>query len=314
MIDPSDLPRMAAFAVIVREGSFTAAARVLGTSKASLSEQLRKLETRMGARLLQRTTRRLSLTEAGEACYRRCAQIVEEAERAMVEAGAAQTQPTGTLRLTAPHAMGAAVVIPAIVRFTQAYPDVRVDLRLSDVALDLLEHDLDLAIRGGWPESSSLIAKKLGDVPQYLCTSPAHLARAAPPASVADLASHLWVVHTAIARDKICVFTGPRGEQRTATITRATLVNSTDAIRHFLLRGHGIGVLPAPMAEPDLQAGGLVRLLADHALPKGAMYAVYPSREHLSPKVQRFIQIVTETLAAESASPSPRRAGKRKLS
>ena len=303
MIDLSDLPRMGAFAIIVREGSFTSAARVLGTSKTSLSEQLRKLEATVGARLLQRTTRRLSLTEAGEAYYRRCTQILEEAENAMAEAGATQSQPTGTLRLTAPHALGATVVIPGIVTFTRAHPHVRVDLRLSDTTLDLLEHDLDLAIRGGWPESSSLMSKKLADVPQYLCASPEHVALAGQPESVADLASHIWVLHSGISRHRTCTFVTPNGERESVATNGNILVNSTEGVRAILLSGHGIGVLPAPLVEADLQSGRLVRLLVDHSLPSGTIYAVYPSRQHLSPKVQRFIQTLLDAPATTSAAP-----------
>ncbi len=296
MLDLAELPRMGAFAVIVREGSFTAAARVLGISKGSLSEQLRKLEVSVGARLLQRTTRRFSLTEAGEAYYRCCAHILEEAESANAALGDMRAEPTGTLKLTAPHAMGATVVIPSLVNFCRAYPHMRVDLRLSDSTLDLLEHDLDLAIRGGWPESSSLISKKLGTVEQYLCASPGHIARFGRPTSLAELASHAWVLNSAIAVQKTCEFSTPSGKWRKVAAKGCTVINSSDGVRAFLLGGHGVGVLPAPMVTEDLASGRLVRLLADHALPEGGIYAVYPSRLHVSAKVQRFIDTISEAM------------------
>lgn len=294
MIDLANLPRMGAFAIIVREGSLTAAAKVLGVSKGSLSEQLRKLEENVGTRLLQRTTRRLSLTEAGEAYYRHCSQMMEEAAGANAAAGAMRAEPTGTLRVTAPHAMGASVVVPSIVAFCLAYPEMCVDLRLSDTKLDLLEHDLDLAIRGGWPADSTLISKKLSSVEMYLCTSPAHVARAGLASTLADLASQSWVLHSGVTTQKTCVFLTPNGEHRKVTATGRVFINSAEGIRSILLRGHGIGVLPAPLIEDDLSSGRLLRLLPDHALPDGGLYAVYPSRQHVSPKVQRFVEILQE--------------------
>ena len=214
MFDLTDLPRMGAFAIIVREGSLTAAAKVLGISKGALSDQLRKLEENVGARLLQRSTRRLSLTELGEAYYRHCAQILEEARSANAAAGAMRAGPTGTLRVTAPHALGASVVVPGIASFCLAYPEMRVDLRLSDANLDLLAQDLDLAIRGGWPEDSGLISKKLSSVPMYLCASPSHVARAGLPRTLADLESQPWVLHSGVTTQKTCVFLTPTGERQ----------------------------------------------------------------------------------------------------
>jgi DNA-binding transcriptional LysR family regulator len=311
MFDLANLPRMAVFAVIVREGSFTAAARVVGVSKASLSEHVRKLEASVGVRLLQRTTRRLSVTEAGEIYYRSCAQILDEAESANAALAVLQAEPTGTLRVTAPHSLGPSLVVPSIAEFSRLYPKVRLDLRFSDARVDLLEHEIDVAIRSGWPEESSLVSRKLAPMPQYLCASPAYLARAGRPTRLADLAEHLWVLLSGVSPQQSCTFQTPAGTWQRATPHGRTLTDSAAALHAFLLCGHGIGVLPAYMLEDDVKSGRLVRLLADHALPEGGVYALFPSRRQLSTKVARFIEILSEASSTATALAATRRPSRR---
>ena len=245
--------QMTAFVRTVTEGSFSAAARSLGLTPSAVSKHVARLEERLGARLLSRSTRHLGLTEEGRAFHERCANIlgeIEEAEQAVSDLHAA---PRGTLRINATVAFVNHQVIPLIPEFRERYPEVRFDLVLTDHGLDLIEEGVDVAIRFGEPPEGSFIARKLADSRRVVCATPGYLARHGTPRVPGDLAEHNCL----------------------------TLSTRPD----FNVWEFGEGA--------DIRAGRLVPLLTEHLHETSSIYAVYPHRRHLSPKVRTFVDFLT---------------------
>ena len=286
---------MTVFVKVVESGSMTAAARQCEMSTTMVGNHLKALEQRLGVSLLQRTTRRQNLTEFGVQYYRRCVEVlglVSDSER-MAEH--AQTQPSGTLRITAPPAFGAERLSPMLSDFTQRYPDLKVEVVLSNQLMDLIEHGFDAAIRLGYPESSALIARPLQDYTLTICASHDYLKRRGTPMTAEDLRDHSCLAFAYPAgddwraADKLWKLTGPEGVME-IPVSGPMIVNSSPALRQAALAGMGVAMLPDVLISEDLKAGTLVPLLQAYQPPSRPMWLMYPQDRYRLPKVRHFVE------------------------
>lgn len=275
------------FVAVAEEEGFSAAARRLGVSKSQASAAVARLEARMGVRLLHRTTRRLSLTEAGQAALPHAQQAALAARDAEQAATALLAAPRGVLRVNAPMSFGLLHVVPALGAFAQAYPEIRVDLVLDDRRLDLVEGGFDLAVRIGDLPDSSLVATPVGRNRNLLVASADYLARAGRPLEPAELARHAALVYSLspTARD----WSLARAQRReTVRVNGPLQANSSLALRQAALQGLGIVRIPWFVVGEDLAAGRLVQVLEDWELPGQGIHVLAASRAHLPPKVRVF--------------------------
>ncbi|TSD84808.1 LysR family transcriptional regulator [Mycobacterium sp. KBS0706] len=289
------------FVRIVDAGSFAAGAEQLGLSRALASRAILDLETRLGTRLLNRTTRRLSLTEAGAAFYRRAQRITADVVEAEEEAAALHARPRGLLRVNAPMSFGVLHVAPAMAGYLERYPEVSVDLTLNDRVVDLLEDGTDLAIRIGRLADSSLIARRLAPCRILLCAAPSYLAAHGTPAHPSELIRHRCIAYAYGGDRGEWVLTGPEGEVRIRIGARLQ-INNGDAIQAAIREGYGIARQPDFIAAPDLAAGRMVQILPEWRLPELGIHAVYPPARTLSAKVRSFVDFLAERFARPSWS------------
>ena len=285
-MDPLD--GIAAFARVVDSGNFSTAAARLKISKSAVSAQVQRLEERLGVRLLNRTTRRLSVTEAGAAYYRHCARILAEAEAAELAASALQREPRGTLRISAPDTFGWMHVAPAVPAFLGRYPDLGVDLSLSPAHVHLVEEGLDLAIRIGVLEDSPLVVRKLAPSRLVVCAAPAYLKQHGTPREPGDLAKHNCLCTSLLPWGDEWRLAGKRGEVRVA-VGGSLRSNNAEVLRAAALDGIGIGLLPTWAVAEPLRAGALRRVLDVWEPPASTIYAVYPGNRLMSMKVRAFV-------------------------
>ncbi|HEX5639178.1 MAG TPA: LysR family transcriptional regulator [Burkholderiaceae bacterium] len=292
---------MEAFVRVVEAGSFVAAADRLGISTSSLSRMVADLEQHLGTRLLHRTTRRLSLTESGQAYYERCVTLLADVAEAEAVAGQSAAQARGTVRLTCSYSMAEQTVAPAIAVFVERHPAVKFELIVSDRIVDLVEEGFDLAIRVGSVGSDRLVARRLGSMRLVLCAAPAYLERHGAPTSPGELSQHNALTYAYSASPRVWRFTDAAGTVHDVRVTGNLHANSGDALRAAAIAGLGILYEPDFLLGSALRAGQLVRLLPDYTGAGGEIWAVYPSRRHLSLKVRLFV----EHIAAVFASAAP---------
>jgi DNA-binding transcriptional LysR family regulator len=286
LMDPLD--GIAAFARVVDSGSFSAAARRLNLSKSAISAHVQRLEERLGVRLLNRTTRRLSVTEAGAAYYRHCARILAEAEAAEQAASALQREPRGTLRISAPDSFGWMHVAPTIPAFLKRYPDLAVDIKSSPAYVNLVDEGLDLAIRIGILEDSALVVRKLAPSRVIFCAAPAYLEQRGMPRVPDDLASHNCLCADLPAWGDEWRLVGKRGEVR-VPVSGSVRSNNAEMLRAATLDGIGIAALPIWAVAEQLRRGMLQRVLTAWEVPVSTIYAVYPGNRLMSMKVRAFV-------------------------
>jgi DNA-binding transcriptional LysR family regulator len=288
------LTAMAVFARVVEEGSFSDAARALGLSKSAVSKQVGRLEDRLGVRLLNRTTRRLSLTEAGTAFYEGCRQLVADAEAAEQAVTHLASAPRGTLRVNAPMSFGQLHVAPALPDFLARYPDLGLEMQLNDRTVDLVEEGYDLAIRIGRLPDSSLIARRLAPMRRVVCAAPAYLDRHGRPQHPRELAHHECLIYSYLSWGREWRFKGADGEIRVPIAGRLEM-NNGDALLAAAREGHGVLLLPSFLVADELRAGTLEPILTDWCGEEaGAVYAVFPAGRNLSPKVRVFVDFLAE--------------------
>ena len=288
------LSAMRVFAQVAESGSFAAAADKLDISTSAASRHVADLEAHLKTRLLNRTTRRVSLTETGRAFFGRCVQLLADLEEAEQEAARAAVVPRGTVRLTTPVNFGVRHVAPAIAGFMAQHPDVRFDVSLSDRVVDLVEEGFDLAIRIGAPGSENVVARKLGETRLVPCASPAYLAAHGAPQVPEDLARHNCFTYEYVIPRNLWRFRDPGGAERSVRVSGTLHSNNGDLLAEAAVLGAGIVFEPAFIVGPEVRAGRLVPLLQDFEPPATPIYAVYPSRKHLSAKVRRFVDLLIE--------------------
>lgn len=297
MSEAINLNRLAYFAAVVDAGSFTRAAERLGVTKTVVSQQVARLEAEVGTSLLVRTTRRVEPTEAGRMLHARCVMIFREADDAFSQLAQANAEPRGLLRITAPIDFGAYVVSPVAARFTRRHPACRVELVLSDAKLDLIQNQIDLSIRVGWLDDSSLQARRIGTFRQILVAEP-ELAREYAGLGPEALATLPFIANAALREPLKWHFSRGDLDRRTVRMQAALSMNSSPAIRTATLAGGGISVLPDYHVADDLLTGRLVHLLPEWDLPSGGIHAVYPAARFRQPKVTAFVTMLADNVKA----------------
>ena len=286
-----------AFAKVIETGSFARAAERLGVSVSSVSRQVAELEAHIDARLLNRTTRRLSLTESGRAFHERCVQLLADLEEAEQSANAGTAKPRGTLRLTSSITFGARHLAPAIAEFIVRYPEMRFDIELSDRAVDLVEESVDVAVRIGNIGSQNLVGRRVGITRLICCAAPSYLNREGEPRTPEDLATHKCLTYEYSSSGNLWRFHDRQGRERNVRIAGPIHANSGRFLEALAVEGAGIAFEPDFIVGPDLRAGRLVRLLRGFEPPLANIYVVYPSRRHLSAKVRVFTDFLAQRFA-----------------
>lgn len=280
------------FVAVAESGQFTAAAERMGVSSSHISRQIARLEERLQTRLLYRSTRRVTLSEAGQTFLHHCQRLQDGREEALRAMGDLASEPKGLLRMTCAVAYGERFIVPLVTRFMALYPQLRIEVELSNSTLDLLHEGMDLAIRLGRLQDSRLVASRLAPRRMYVCASPAYLARYGRPHSLSELARHnclvggsdIWVLQQ-------------DGRELSQRVQGNWRCNSGQAVLDATLQGMGLGQLPDYYVLEHLRSGALVSLLEAHQPPNTAVWALYPQQRHLSPKVRRLVDYLKDGLA-----------------
>jgi DNA-binding transcriptional LysR family regulator len=295
------LSGMAVFAKVAETKSFSEAARRLGLSKSAVSKHVTRLEQSLKARLLNRTTRRLSLTEVGSAYYEHCSRMVAEAEAADLVVSRLHAMPRGVLKLTVPAAFGHLQVAPAIPELLARYPEMAVQIAMNDRDVDLAEEGFDVAIRLTEQPPPTVVARKLTTIRWVICAAPDYLARRGTPRTPQELRGHNCLFYSFLESSIEWRFRSPRGDAAVRVSGNFT-ANNSEAIREAALKGLGVALLPTFIVAADLREKRLEPVLANYEVT-GAVandaYALYLPTRYLSPKVRAFIDFFVERFSRE---------------
>jgi DNA-binding transcriptional LysR family regulator len=290
-----DLNRAATFVRVVEAGTFTAAAAGVGLPTSSVSRSVARLEDDLGVRLLHRTTRKLNLTEAGAQYFKRMQAVLHEAGEAAAAAAGHAQEPQGMVRLTAPHDFGPVWLPIVMAELLRRHPGLQLDIMLTGRRVDLVEEGIDLAVRGGRLEDSSLVARKIGATDLGIFASPSYLQRRGRPRGLADLARHECVRFRGRQGLLPWRFTGPGGEPEEVAVSGPVIADDMGFVYQLALEGVGLVMLPAERLRDDLEKGRLVRVLPRYAVRGGALYVLWPSQRLLPARVV----LVRDFLTAE---------------
>lgn len=282
------------FVTVVARGSFTRAADALATSPANVTRYINELESHLGTRLLNRSSRKLSLTESGEALYERSKSILDEVAEAEALASSASVHPRGRLRINAPLSFGVRHLAALWPRFMEKHPDVELDVALIDRVVDIVEEGYDLAIRISRVGSTTHVARKLAASRNIVCASPAYLRRHGRPRVPADLGEHVCIGYTYAATTDEWHLLDEDGKAHVAKVSCVMHTNNGDTAQAAALAGRGIIWQPTFLIGDDLRAGRLVPLLPGYRMPDIDVLAVYPSRRHLSAKVRVMVDFLAD--------------------
>ena len=293
------IQEMASFVAVVDAGSFIAAAEATGQSKAAVSRHVGEMERRLGTRLLQRTTRRLSMTVEGQAFYVRCKELRADLDQAEAELTSARTEPAGLVRVNSPLTFGVLHLAPLWGRFVDRYPRVSLDITLTDRVVDLVEEGYDVAVRIASMSGSTLVSRKLASTRVVLCASPAYLKKHGVPDHPRDLASHRVISYTYWTTEDEWRFVGPEGPV-SVRINACIHTNNGDTCRRAALDHQGIVLQPDFLVGEDLRRGDLVELLSDYRAAELGVHVVYPSRKHLPLKIRSLIDFLAESFREPS--------------
>lgn len=292
MIDAAS--QLLVFAHVVEHGSFSASARALGLTPSAVSRQVSRLEDRLGVRLLTRSTRQIVLTEAGRAFYERCAAIaadIDDAEALVTSLGG---EARGTLRVNATVALAKSHLLPMFPEFLKRYPDISLRLELTDRPVDMVEEEIDVAIRfTEQVTDTSVVARRLAANQRVVCAAPSYLEQHGTPTEPEDLLSHNCLRVSTVSRWNDWSFVGPGG-RRVLHVTGNFEANSADAVYHAALAGLGIARLSTYLVAGDLEEGRLVHLLPGYVHEEADILAIYPERKNLPAKVRVFIDFLAE--------------------
>lgn len=291
------LDEINAFAAVADARSFTRGARRLGVSSAQVSKLVARLENRLGARLLNRTTRDVSLTDTGRAYLERARQLLEDYER-LESSVRDQAGPSGLLRISAPVSFAASQLTPALLDFASAYPQLALEVASTDRMVNLVEEGFDVAVRIGQLEDSSLVARRLAPVRLVTCASPDYLQRAGKPATPEELAAHEAIIDTNVPEPAVWTF-GGNGRAASVRVAGRLRFSGAEACVSAARRGLGVTRTPAFAAAADLRAGTLVALLCDFEPQRLHVHAVYPHARHLAPKVRAFVDFLAQRYAGD---------------
>lgn len=286
-----------AFVTVTETGSFTAAADRLQLAKSAISRRVRRLEERLGAQLIQRTTRRLRLTDSGEGFYARAVRILADLDEAETAVAQAHGELRGVLRVALPLSFGRRHMAVPICEFSRAHPRVAFDLDFNDRRVDLIEEGVDVAIRIARLGDSTLIARKIFEVRSVVCASPRYLAEHGAPETPQELSKHRCLVYSNLAEPQRWTYEGRDRELHSVTVPIAMAATSGDFLSEAAADGRGIVMQPDFIVHEDIAAGRLVPILEQYAWPVTPGYAVYPPTRHLSYRVRAFIDFVAERFA-----------------
>ena len=290
---------MKTFAAVVDAGSFVQAADALDMSKPTVSRYVSDLEGRLGVRLLQRTTRKLSLTEEGQSFYARCKAVLADVEVAETEITSKSVTVKGLIKVNVPVSFGLLELAPRWPGFMAKYPDVQLDISLADRMVDLVEEGYDLAVRIARLPNSSLVSRKLASTRLILCASNGYLRKYGKPKHPSDLTRHSVLSYSLLATGDQWDFEGPDG--KVSVSVKPTLrTNSGDTCIAAARKSQGIILQPSFMVGNDLQSGALVELMPQYRSQEFGIYAVYPTRQYVSPKVRAMIDFLSKELAGVS--------------
>ncbi|SFE29991.1 LysR substrate-binding domain-containing protein [Paracidovorax wautersii] len=300
-----DLNDMLYFAEVVERGGFAAAGRALGIPKSRLSRRVSDLEAHLGVRLLHRTTRKLSLTDVGEAYLRHCQAMRDSAQAAADTVAQVQTEPRGTVRVTCPVTLAQSVLGELMPRFLERNPLVRVEMQVTNRVVNLVEEGVDVAlrVRATVDDSGSMIVKRLDEGAQVLVASPALLARQGVPATLADLPVLDSLAMSAAEGRTTLRLIGPDGREDAVQLSPRYVADDLLTLKFAVLAGTGMCWLPDYMCHAELADGRLVRVLPDWSAPPSVVHAVFPSRRGLSPAVRRFLDFLGEAVPGHTACP-----------
>jgi LysR family transcriptional regulator, regulator for bpeEF and oprC len=300
-----DLNETLLFVKVVDQGSFTAAARLLGLPKTTVSRKVAELEARLGAQLLNRTTRRLGLTEAGAVYYEHCRRIAGDLEDAETAVQQLQSGPRGWLRFTAPMSLGLNTLAPLLVEFRQRHPDVRVDMLLSNERLDLIANGLDLALRFGALPDSTLVARRLARLQGKVFAGLRYLERHGEPLAPEDLEHHRALAMPSARRGPRWIWSLTDGRRTEEFAVQPVLVaNDPVALKPALFAGEGLLMTSEVVVGAELASGCVRRVLAGWRGPETDLNAVFPRGQALSPKVRVFVDFLLERLSLEAPMPA----------
>lgn len=287
-----------AFVRTIQAGSFTAAAKQLRVAKSAVSRRVQELELRLDVQLINRTTRTLALTEAGEALFKSSVILLKDWAEAEDTASGRRTDFSGNLRITAPLSFGLRHLSPLLLKFKDMHPDINYQVDFNDRYVDLISEGMDLAIRVGHLADSSLIARKLAPIRMIACASSDYLERAGRPKTPADL-KNMDELHY-MNRDKSTwVFTSIDGVSETVVMPEAMRSSNGDFLMHAAIAGHGVVIQPSFIMNDAVRVGKLVKLLPDYSLPELGLYAVYPPTRHLSARVRALVDFLAQQCGDE---------------
>jgi DNA-binding transcriptional LysR family regulator len=303
------LNHVAVFVRVVETGSFTAAGAALGLPKSSVSRSVSRLELELGVRLLQRTTRSVHLTDAGHAYYQRVARALSGLEEAQSAVSDMQASPSGLVRLTAAVDIGVNILAGLVARFVRKHPTIHVELVLTGRIVNLVDEGVDLAVRAGKLDDSSLVARKVGTTESRLFAAPGYLRRRGTPKTLADLAQHDCVLFRGRRGRSGWELLGPKGLEK-VDVTGLVSADDFAFVRQMLLAGAGIGLIPWTVSAQDIERKRLVRVLSEYAAPGGALHVVYPSARYVPQRVALLRDFLVQGLLERASTCDARDVGR----
>ncbi|MGJ5068832.1 LysR family transcriptional regulator [Bradyrhizobium sp. SZCCHNS3002] len=298
------LSSLRAFVKVVESGSFAEAGRQLRLSRSAISKYIGELEQSLGVQLIVRTTRHASPTETGQRYFERAVAILAELDAADQAVSQSQAAPRGLLRVNAPMSFGTMRLGPVVADFMARYPELQLQIVLSDDLLDPVQDGFDVTLRIAELESSSLVARRIMPVERVICAAPAYLARHGTPESPEELRRHTALTYGFLLTGNQWKLTGSDGDHWIQPAW-SLCVNNAEVLRDVAIKGQGVALIPRFIAADALESGALTAILADYAAPPLALYAIYPPTRHLSVKVRLFIDFLVERFGRERDVTSP---------
>jgi DNA-binding transcriptional LysR family regulator len=292
------LESLRVFTKVVQQGGFSAAAREMRLSRSAISKAILDLETSLGVQLLVRTTRSASPTESGFTYYQQAVAILAEVEEADAMVSRLNSEPRGLLRINAPMSFGTLHLGPALAEFMDKYPELKIQLVLSDQQIDPVQEGFDITLRITDPPSSSLIARKIAPARRVICAAPLYLQRRGPPQHPRDLRQHHCLTYGHLATGNQWKLTGPDGDHW-IHVPWTLCANNAEVLRDVAVKGGGLALLPTFIAGPELRTGALAPVLSDYRPPELSIFAVYPQTRHLSVKARAFIDFLLAYFAGK---------------
>lgn len=284
---------VAVFVGVIHAGSFTAAAQALGHSTSYVSKEITRLEKRLGSRLLNRTTRTISLTDAGRAYFERCSQIVIDAENAERSIGQLQDNPKGLLRVNAPVSFGSIYLLDHLSEFLKRFPEITLEVEFNDRMIDVVAEGYDVVIRAGQIQDSNLVARKFTTSKSIVVASPEYFKNNGRPETVSELEHHACLAYSLIPNPTLWEFIKD-GHRTVVKVTPRLMCNNAAVEVAMAVNGIGIGRIPLFCCEQEIAEGTLEMILDDYEQPEIGVYAVYPHRQYLTAKVRAFVDFLVE--------------------